>query len=525
MVLAAARQDQEAWLVAALPVLLGPCGWRLWRDLRAPQRPWREGGGVGLLVAPLLGLVLAGALAASALDRWTGDDGLPLLDSRLGLPAVGVLVLGLLAAYAVWRGSRLSGPAVLGLLGLWWPGSLLLVGGLSGSPLADPARQGAWAVPVAVWAVLGLPAAGLAAWAWRRRLPWRCWADALRRRDWALALSWVPALGGVLLAAVAASPQTDHPVLVQAWHAWVPTAQPAARQVGLHLHQHYLWAPGLPVAASADAATALAQGRDPADRISRLDAPVDLASLRRLAATRPAAAASAAWAPVPGDRLHAGRRVGYWPLTERDDEEIRRLDATRARFYKADVDALVLDLRGSRLESARQAQALAQALLAVPPGGLDFLVLARGPGQSPPTTTLRLLPADSDDAPVPLRGSKPLGLTRLVVLIGPGTCGAAELLVHGLRPHVRLHLVGAASCGAPVDAQRWPLPGGGELLLASARARWPAAAGPLQPDCAAAPATAGRAGPGDDGADRPWQEPAMRHALHLIAHGRCAGPG
>ncbi len=46
-----------------------------------------------------------------------------------------------------------------------------------------------------------------------------------------------------------------------------------------------------------------------------------------------------------------------------------------------------------------------------------------------------------------------LAFQRVLVIAGPSTCSAAELLINGLAPFVNVVTIGAATCGKPVGVE------------------------------------------------------------------------
>jgi len=112
-------------------------------------------------------------------------------------------------------------------------------------------------------------------------------------------------------------------------------------------------------------------------------------------------------------------------------------------LQRAQVKDLVLDLRyngGGRVDFTRQ---VASAMVGQRLYGEVFTRLVYNERQ--PEAEFAYLFAD----PHPLAS---LGLERLVVLTGPRTCSASELLINGLKartPSLSVGVVGERSCGKP----------------------------------------------------------------------------
>jgi hypothetical protein len=113
-----------------------------------------------------------------------------------------------------------------------------------------------------------------------------------------------------------------------------------------------------------------------------------------------------------------------------------------------------------------------------------------------------------------------LGLARLFVLIGAETCSAAEALVQGLAPHIRVVTIGAATCGKPVGFRVVQYGGMSYWVVTfkelNARGEGDYYAG-LAPTCAT-----------PDDALHPFGDPgdaSLLAALHYVVLGRCPTAG
>lgn len=138
-----------------------------------------------------------------------------------------------------------------------------------------------------------------------------------------------------------------------------------------------------------------------------------------------------------------GNRAGYVFLKDFIDTARQPLALVLQELQRAQVKDLVLDLRyngGGRVDFTRQ---VASAMVGQRLYGEVFTRLVYNERQ--PEAEFAYLFAD----PHPLAS---LGLERLVVLTGPRTCSASELLINGLKartPSLSVGVVGERSCGKP----------------------------------------------------------------------------
>lgn len=150
----------------------------------------------------------------------------------------------------------------------------------------------------------------------------------------------------------------------------------------------------------------------------------------------------------------AGKKIGYMLFSSHNDISEQRLIDGFTTLRNAGVKGLVLDLRyngGGKLSIASEvaymiagpARALGrtfeQTLTNNPDASRSpqlFTTMAYGlvPGQATPRGT-----------PLPY-----LGLDKVTVIAGPGTCSASESIVNGLRGiDIEVELVGSTTCGKP----------------------------------------------------------------------------
>jgi carboxyl-terminal processing protease len=144
--------------------------------------------------------------------------------------------------------------------------------------------------------------------------------------------------------------------------------------------------------------------------------------------------------PVPVNRvltLSNGRRAGYLMMKDFITQAEAPLASALAGFTAAGASELILDLRyngGGRISTAT---VLASLIGGAGRHGEVFARLeynGRHPGSRTDFTLKDLLtPA----------------FTRVVVLTGPRSCSASELVVNGLKPFVPVVTIGGTSCGKP----------------------------------------------------------------------------
>lgn len=144
--------------------------------------------------------------------------------------------------------------------------------------------------------------------------------------------------------------------------------------------------------------------------------------------------------PVPNAATltrSSGAKVGYVALKDfigqAETELTTRLDAIKA----AGASELIVDLRyngGGRISTANH---LASQIVGALHGGKVFTSLVYNAAHQSSNSSFTM-------ATVP--GS---AFSRVVVITGPRTCSASELIVNGLSPYAQVVTVGGTSCGKP----------------------------------------------------------------------------
>ena len=130
--------------------------------------------------------------------------------------------------------------------------------------------------------------------------------------------------------------------------------------------------------------------------------------------------------------------AGYVALKDFITQAEAPLAAALADFRQAGATELIVDLRyngGGRISTAN---AFASQIVGALHPGAVFTELRYNGAHAASNSRFTLTAA-----PAPAFG-------RIVVLTGPRTCSASELLVNGLRPYAQVVTIGATSCGKPV---------------------------------------------------------------------------
>ncbi len=142
--------------------------------------------------------------------------------------------------------------------------------------------------------------------------------------------------------------------------------------------------------------------------------------------------ASTALLPLPG-----GRSAGYLLLKDFIAQAEAPLAAALASFRAAGASELVIDLRydGGGLVSV--ANRLASLVVGASNAGRPFAQLSFNAAHRDQDTSF-LLQADAGPA-----------FKRVLLLTGPRTCSASELVINGLKPYTAVLTVGAGTCGKP----------------------------------------------------------------------------
>ncbi|ARN22101.1 S41 family peptidase [Piscinibacter gummiphilus] len=136
--------------------------------------------------------------------------------------------------------------------------------------------------------------------------------------------------------------------------------------------------------------------------------------------------------------LPGGAKAGYLSLKDFVTQAEAPLTAAITQFRQAGATELILDLRyngGGRVSTATH---LGSLVTGATRAGALFTRLAYNP-----ISGLR-------DANYTFTNQGSTAFPRVVVLTGPRTCSASEMVVNGLKPYATVVTIGSASCGKPV---------------------------------------------------------------------------
>ena len=132
----------------------------------------------------------------------------------------------------------------------------------------------------------------------------------------------------------------------------------------------------------------------------------------------------------------SGGKVGYLVLKDFITQAEAPLAEGLARLRNEGVSELILDLRYNGGGRVSTSNVLASLIAGVSRSGQLFTELRYNSRLSAQNAVYRL------------EATQP-GFNRVVVLTGPRTCSASELVVNGLKPLMPVVTVGGATCGKP----------------------------------------------------------------------------
>jgi C-terminal processing protease CtpA/Prc len=146
--------------------------------------------------------------------------------------------------------------------------------------------------------------------------------------------------------------------------------------------------------------------------------------------------------------LPSGKKVGYMVFNDHTANAEAPLASAMAQFAAANIDDLVLDLRYNGGGYLYIASEVGYMIGGAPTKNQVFEQL-RFNDKHPEKTNdpaNRVLFFDTDTNNVALPA---LGLKRVFVLTGPGTCSASESIINSLSPFVNVITIGGTTCGKP----------------------------------------------------------------------------
>ena len=216
--------------------------------------------------------------------------------------------------------------------------------------------------------------------------------------------------------------------------------------------------------------------------------------------------------PVPTARvleLPSGAKAGYLLLKDFITQAEVPLADAFAQFRAAGATELILDLRyngGGRVSTAAVLGSLVSGAAHAGEAFTELRYNAKHAGSNR-VFTLTAAPGPA--------------FQRVVVVIGPRTCSASELVINGLQPYAEVVTVGATTCGKPFGFNPAASCGNSysvvnfETLNARGEGRYYDGL-PPSGTCALAEDFGGS--PGDPG------ETLTAAALRYLAHGSCSEP-
>ncbi len=146
--------------------------------------------------------------------------------------------------------------------------------------------------------------------------------------------------------------------------------------------------------------------------------------------------------------LPGGKKVGYMVFNDHTANAEAPLASAMSQFAAANVDDLVLDLRYNGGGYLYIASELAYMIGGAPTQGQVFEHLRfndKHPEKTnAPSNSVPFFDTDTSSQPLPT-----LGLKRVFVLTGPGTCAASESVINSLNPFLKVITIGGATCGKP----------------------------------------------------------------------------
>ena len=144
----------------------------------------------------------------------------------------------------------------------------------------------------------------------------------------------------------------------------------------------------------------------------------------------------------------SGKKVGYLVFNDHVASAEAPLADAIELFKTAGVEDLVLDVRYNGGGYLYIASELAYMIAGAPVRDKVFEKLMfndKHPEQTnDPANSIPFYDSDSKNAPLPT-----LGLRRVFVLTGAGSCSATESIINGLRPFVNVVTIGGITCGKP----------------------------------------------------------------------------
>lgn len=146
--------------------------------------------------------------------------------------------------------------------------------------------------------------------------------------------------------------------------------------------------------------------------------------------------------------MPSGKKVGYMVFNDHTMNAEAPLASSMTEFAAANIDDLVLDLRYNGGGYLYIASEVGYMIGGAPTKNQVFEQLRfndKHPEKTnDPTNRVQFFDTDTKNTALPT-----LGLKRVFVLTGPGTCSASESIINSLRPFVNVITIGGTTCGKP----------------------------------------------------------------------------
>jgi len=142
------------------------------------------------------------------------------------------------------------------------------------------------------------------------------------------------------------------------------------------------------------------------------------------------------------------KKIGYLAYNNFLSTSILELNQILSEFLDQDISELILDLRYNGGGSLSVARFLASAIGWNKAGASEFVELAYNEARNSENSILNF--EDNNFT---------MNLERLVVITGPGTASASEVIINSLRSYLPVTTIGQTTSGKPVGMNIWRIDG------------------------------------------------------------------